>query len=76
MNRKTGTFERMHYHPINHMPQGCRAGGNRRFPRLEDKNGGLWVGTVGIKDTVSHLLGTTQTATVENLPLPIDAWPC
>ncbi|MCB0595957.1 MAG: response regulator [Lewinellaceae bacterium] len=76
MNRKTGTFERMHYHPNKpHAPGAAERAATGAFSLLEDKNGGLWVGTVGIKDTVSHLLRyDPETATVENLPLPIDAW--
>ncbi|MCO6493645.1 MAG: hypothetical protein J5I98_34815, partial [Phaeodactylibacter sp.] len=76
MDRKAGTFEHMHYHPHKpHAPGAAEQTMPGAFSLLEDKNGGLWIGTVGIRDTVSHLLRyDPRTSTVENLPFPTDAW--
>ncbi len=76
MDRDRGTFERMHYNPNKPYAPGT---GHREQPSayslLEDKTGGLWIGTIGNYDYESHLLRfDSQTNSVEEFPLKSAAW--
>jgi signal transduction histidine kinase/DNA-binding response OmpR family regulator/ligand-binding sensor domain-containing protein len=77
MDRTAGTFERMLYSP--NRPHAPGADVSKRpgpFSLLEDRKGGLWVGTVDGGDNPYHHLLRYDPATqsVLNLPVPGDAW--
>lgn len=76
MNRASNNFERFPYHPNQpHAPGAKHRAAPGAYSLLEDRQGGLWVGTIGEYDSPSHLLRyDPKEGTVEEFPVKSAAW--
>ncbi len=76
MDRKKGTFKNMYYHPYKpHTPGAKDFETPMAFSLMEDRKGGLWVGTLRLNDSLSQLLRYDHlSSTAEYFPVTIAVW--